>query len=500
MEWNSKASSLWDWENLFELEAKATENPKKLLQRMDCFVEVDRGISSGSLHSPGDGGGSSAGTGGSGSDLGHASSKSSISASINSSSIGESKTSNKFTLDGFEPFPKDSRSENESARVQQPRSSPTPEISAGSGEPLLSLKLGKRMYFKDICSENNAKSSSAPSVAPMSSATTAKRSKSTCQSNFMPRCQVEGCNLDLSSAKDYHRKHRICESHSKSPRVIVGGVERRFCQQCSRFHGLSEFDEKKRSCRRRLSDHNARRRKPQPEAVRLNPARLSSLYDETQKMSLVFDQAPRLYTRHAANFTWDHSTDSSKLAHTREYLSRPAKTGAAPGQIFLPNNEMPSSISMLYPQDSGRLTPNKNTAPEVLHSGLEESVVSTELNATQDLHRALSLLSTSSWCSRETKIVSLDTCSTALNNTNHHSSCSNGMVQPAMHQMTTTQTQGFPFASEFWQTQQPTAIDAAFPPTPHTRSNSNANATTHFQDLHLIKPPGDTAFYSHHFK
>lgn len=234
MEWNSKASSLWDWENLFELEAKATENPKKLLQRMDCFVEVDRGISSGSLHSPGDGGGSSAGTGGSGSDLGHASSKSSISASINSSSIGESKTSNKFTLDGFEPFPKDSRSENESARVQQPRSSPTPEISAGSGEPLLSLKLGKRMYFKDICSENNAKSSSSPSVAPMSSATTAKRSKSTCQSNFMPRCQVEGCNLDLSSAKDYHRKHRICESHSKSPRVIVGGVERRFCQQCSR--------------------------------------------------------------------------------------------------------------------------------------------------------------------------------------------------------------------------------------------------------------------------
>ncbi|GMN49252.1 hypothetical protein TIFTF001_018420 [Ficus carica] len=493
MEWNSKSSSLWDWENLFELETKATENRKKL-QRMDCFVEVDRGISSGSLHSPGDGGGSSAGTGGSGSDLGHASSKSSISASNNSSSIGESKTSNKFTLEGFEPFPKDLRSEQESARVQQPRSSPTLEISAGSGEPLLSLKLGKRMYFKDICSDNNVKSSSL-SVAAISSPTTAKRSKSTSHSNLILRCQVEGCNLDLSSAKDYHRKHRICESHSKSPRVIVGGVERRFCQQCSRFHGLSEFDEKKRSCRRRLSDHNARRRKPQPEAVRLNPARLSSLYDETQKMSLVFDQASRLYSRHTTNFTWDHSSDSSKLGHTREYLSKPAKTGAAPpGQLLLPDNEMPGSITMLYPHDSSRLTPKKSTAPEVLHSGLEESVVSSELNATQDLHRALSLLSTSSsWGSRETKTVSLDTCS-PLHNTNHHNS--SNMVQPITHQMPATHGT-LPLTSEYWLTQQPT-IDTASPRS-NANANTNASATTHFQDLHLFKPPGDSGFYSYNF-
>ena len=235
MEWNSKTSSLWDWENLFEFEAKANENPKKLQQRTDCSVEVDRGISSGSLHSPGDGGGSSAGTGGSGSDFGHASSKSSISASINSSSIGESKASNKFTLDRFEPFAKDMRSEKGLITVQQLGSSPTPEISAGSGEPLLSLKLGKRMYFKDICSESNGNAkTSSPSAASMSSATTPKRSKSTSHGTLAPRCQVEGCNLDLSSAKDYHRKHRICEDHSKSPRVIVGGVERRFCQQCSR--------------------------------------------------------------------------------------------------------------------------------------------------------------------------------------------------------------------------------------------------------------------------
>ncbi|GFP84460.1 squamosa promoter-binding-like protein 3 [Phtheirospermum japonicum] len=91
-----------------------------------------------------------------------------------------------------------------------------------------------------------------------------------------PCCQVEGCNLDLKSAKDYHRRHRICEGHSKSPKVIVAGMERRFCQQCSKFHDLSEFDDKKRSCRRRLSDHNARRRRVQPESVHLGPAGLSS--------------------------------------------------------------------------------------------------------------------------------------------------------------------------------------------------------------------------------
>ncbi|KAF0906156.1 hypothetical protein E2562_009146 [Oryza meyeriana var. granulata] len=48
------------------------------------------------------------------------------------------------------------------------------------------------------------------------------------------RCQVEGCGLVLVGVKDYHRKHRVCVAHSKFPRVIVGGQERRFCQQCSR--------------------------------------------------------------------------------------------------------------------------------------------------------------------------------------------------------------------------------------------------------------------------
>ncbi|KAI3714037.1 hypothetical protein L1987_72627 [Smallanthus sonchifolius] len=74
-------------------------------------------------------------------------------------------------------------------------------------------------------------------------------------------CQGDNCTADLSEAKQYHRRHKVCELHAKAQAVIVGGLHQRFCQQCSRFHELSEFDDAKRSCRRRLAGHNERRRK-----------------------------------------------------------------------------------------------------------------------------------------------------------------------------------------------------------------------------------------------
>nr|GMD29574.1 squamosa promoter-binding-like protein 6 [Ipomoea batatas] len=74
-------------------------------------------------------------------------------------------------------------------------------------------------------------------------------------------CQVDGCKMDLSSSKYYHQRHRVCMDHSKTTKAILHGVEQRFCQQCSRFHLLAEFDDDKRSCRKRLACHNKRRRK-----------------------------------------------------------------------------------------------------------------------------------------------------------------------------------------------------------------------------------------------
>ncbi|KAK2970365.1 hypothetical protein RJ640_030070 [Escallonia rubra] len=74
-------------------------------------------------------------------------------------------------------------------------------------------------------------------------------------------CQVEDCRANMTNAKPYHRRHKVCELHAKASTVMVAGLRQRFCQQCSRFHDLSEFDEAKRSCRRRLLGHNERRRK-----------------------------------------------------------------------------------------------------------------------------------------------------------------------------------------------------------------------------------------------
>jgi hypothetical protein len=83
-------------------------------------------------------------------------------------------------------------------------------------------------------------SSSPPSTkkqrvtSPSSAAAAAAGGGGGNQNPAPPRCQVEGCTADLSSAKDYHRRHKVCEMHSKASKAIAAGREQRFCQQCSR--------------------------------------------------------------------------------------------------------------------------------------------------------------------------------------------------------------------------------------------------------------------------
>lgn len=54
----------------------------------------------------------------------------------------------------------------------------------------------------------------------------------------LPCCLVEKCGADLTDAKRYHKRHKVCELHSKAPVVIVSGLRQRFCQQCSRYRIL----------------------------------------------------------------------------------------------------------------------------------------------------------------------------------------------------------------------------------------------------------------------
>lgn len=69
---------------------------------------------------------------------------------------------------------------------------------------------------------------------------------------LVPPPQVEGCSGSLKNLKEYHQRYKICEHHLKVSSIVVEGVRKRFCQQCGRFHDLSEFDGDKRSCRARL--------------------------------------------------------------------------------------------------------------------------------------------------------------------------------------------------------------------------------------------------------
>ncbi|KAJ8759062.1 hypothetical protein K2173_003300 [Erythroxylum novogranatense] len=470
MEWNAKPQTRWDLESLVTFNATTNENPKKL-QETDWEFDGDRGGDSVSLYSSVSGTGS--GSGVSGSDLGLASSsRSSKSASINSSSAGEVKTP-MFMSDGYEPFPDVLNNKIQVAKVR-PSSTSALESTVGTSEPPLSLKLGKRAYFKDALAGSNTRTSSASTI-PVSFVTSVKRSKSSSQGTPSTHCQVEGCNIDLSSAKDYHRKHRVCESHSKCPKVIVAGVERRFCQQCSRFHGLTEFDEKKRSCRRRLSDHNARRRKPQPDSIQFNSARLSTLlYDRRQPVSIDWSREPLFNNR--PNGSWTSETTSGTMfSITKEYILKPDKAEDIAGDPCILDQECTNSIPM-HCHDSNCSFPSKvkGTMAEILNQGSEESVISVNVDATQDLHRALSLLSTKSWASCEPKSISFEQPVPASHT---------GIPQSLLHVM----PQGLP---EYLRTEHQSTDSQLH------ASSLHSDSGMYFQEFQPMKAPYECDFYS----
>lgn len=98
---------------------------------------------------------------------------------------------------------------------------------------LIDLKLEKLTDHRNSHSSGIARD--APTLSLSESSTPSKRCRIFGVTNQVAYCQVYGCNKDLSSSKEYHKKHKVCELHSKTPKVIVKGVEQRFCQQCSRF-------------------------------------------------------------------------------------------------------------------------------------------------------------------------------------------------------------------------------------------------------------------------
>lgn len=62
-----------------------------------------------------------------------------------------------------------------------------------------------------------------------------KKGGGTADGSLMKSCQADNCSADLTDAKTYHRRHKVCELHAKAQVVAVAGIRQRFCQQCSRF-------------------------------------------------------------------------------------------------------------------------------------------------------------------------------------------------------------------------------------------------------------------------
>ncbi|MCO5568735.1 hypothetical protein L7F22_022434 [Adiantum nelumboides] len=153
----------------------------------------------------------------------------------------------------------------------------------------------------------------------------AKRLRPLSPGNQSPVCQVDDCHTDLKHAKDYHRRHKVCESHSKAPQSLVQNVMQRFCQQCSRFHPLPEFDEGKRSCRRRLAGHNKRRRKTE---VTTNGTPLSDVVKGTDHLLSLVALLSQLQAVKAKEKPDGHGTEYDSIL---QCLRKAAPVSSLPG-------------------------------------------------------------------------------------------------------------------------------------------------------------------------
>ncbi|KAH6825807.1 hypothetical protein C2S53_008012 [Perilla frutescens var. hirtella] len=237
--------------------------------------------------------------------------------------------------------------------------------SGGGADSFNGLEFGKKIYFEGVGPglRPNIGGGLLPEEeeAPPPRSPAKKGRTGVVQAGQPPRCQVEGCKVDLSGAKAYYCRHKVCGVHSKSPMVIVAGLEQRFCQQCSRFHQLPEFDQGKRSCRRRLAGHNERRRKPPPGPF------LSSRYASL---------SPSLYDSHTktGGLTTDFSAYSAFAG--RDSWPNTSKRGLADQTASTGNCQLPWQSSSQAPPPNllqGSTTRPSYTSQEDCFSGISDS-------------------------------------------------------------------------------------------------------------------------------
>ncbi|KAL1820604.1 hypothetical protein ACET3Z_015473 [Daucus carota] len=281
---------------------------------------------------------------------------------------------------------------------------------------LIDLKLGRFDDQRDV--QKLPSSRVAPNIYSNDTVSvTGKRTRVGGLNSLTPYCQVYGCKKDLSSCKDYHKRHKVCEVHSKTPKVIVNGIEQRFCQQCSRFHLLVEFDDGKRSCRKRLAGHNERRRKPHA-GIHSVRSRLYPTYNnvgrfqETTVSTSSFirqDVLPGYLSQPQKLASNDYWSKHIKLEEADNYSSQSAITVAGGG--FHPRSHFPSygfdkhclstDRNGIYHMSESKSSKNSNlfrnaSSGSETFTGFDSPLTVQALSGFPDSGRALSLLSSQS--------------------------------------------------------------------------------------------------------
>nr|GMD39749.1 squamosa promoter-binding-like protein 9 [Ipomoea batatas] len=260
----------------------------------------------------------------------------------------------------------------------------------------IGLKIGQKVYFKDVSGSSSSAAGGGGgggSALPPPPSPAKKGRSAVVQGGQPPRCQVEGCNADLSDAKAYYSRHKVCGMHSKSPTVIVAGLEQRFCQQCSRFHQLPEFDQGKRSCRRRLAGHNERRRKPPPGTMLPSryPGLASPLLDSSSKGSGSFLMDFASYQNPGGRDSWPNTR-----AFGRAWDGQNTPPGRFLEQRWQGSSEDPPSELLLQGAPAGTAYTSPNVPSGECFAGVSSST------------RALSLLSNQPcWGSRNQQPLAL---------------------------------------------------------------------------------------------
>ncbi|XP_027153036.1 squamosa promoter-binding-like protein 16 [Coffea eugenioides] len=290
-----------------------------------------------------------------------------------------------------------------------------------------------------------------------------KRAKAPGNVTQMAHCLVDGCNADLSQCRDYHRRHKVCEHHSKASKVTIGGRELRFCQQCSRFHSLGEFDEGKRSCRKRLDGHNRRRRKPQAELSRNSGMLFPSQQGSSRLLS--FD-TPQIFPSAVVSSSWSGvvKPENNVVLYCQSNTNYIDRQNAFPESV----HDYKGVNQFQFIQSTPRTLPETSICQPLLdpdsasgHNNSSQKIFSDGLNQVINSDRALSLLSSAPAVTREigfSHMVQPDSISQA---------------QSLVHNLQYGSPGQFPYAQEIENK----------PVISESDSRVSNNATLHFQEM-----------------